>query len=1178
MSRLKGADLGLTAAILGISAPISTIGFGLPVTTGRAAGDLHYDQYSQRQYELVSNSGTLSWVVSSGSVNTAGTPLPTFSGRIAGDHHFETSVGKDYVITGTAGTSFSDTFTGTNGTNVIGRTTETGGLVWAGSNTTIQNNRAYNGGSGYCFVNVGAGDHTIVVKSQDQYSLGTICRSSTGQVNNDGYAVTGSNSQGSVSLSLVRNGAQVGTATLANPGTDFTTTLSKVGNLITAKVVNSAGASVTMTYTDSSPLTGPYVGFYSNSGYSIDSISGGNTGNLAWNLSQPASAGASSTTGFGLPTVTGRNDGDLHFDRLSNREYTLVSAAWVATAGPTSTSQAGLPTVTNRLPGDLAFDLSTGKQYVLTGTAGTSYSDDFSGTLSASYVNVSNSGAPGSGSMAISGGRLSEGNAGVRPTGLYRSLGTGVGHSVQADVVFPASLGNLFNLGVVVKANTPLAQGDGYAFVWTGSGGSYALQRNGTQVATYTDPGGSPANSTKTMALTATTAGVVTAYLNGGQVMTYTDASPLNFQYAGVEMNDNIANDAFFDNLFLGALGTLAWSLTQPAAPQSTTGAGLPTTSGRNNGDLHYDTVGQREYVLSNGAWSVSSGAVNTVGAGLPTFIGRAPGDHHYNTTAAKDYVVTGTPGASASDTFARADGTLAGSTTEVGAKTWVNETANGAGVNSRILSGKAMKASGGGQSGINFFDTGVAGSKTVVADITMPAGAGSQLLFINATTANASTHTAYIFNFNKTSVSILRSNGGSNTVIGSTYFYGTALNAGDTATYAVSVDMSGATTAFTVTRNGVVLRTDTDASPGATATGTFVGFQVQDNTAIPGDLAALDNFAAQAFGTLAWTVSQPASDPNVMIYKSGWNSGLTYTQGQVVSRAYRLYLATATSTGVDPQTSVLVTTANIGANGTTAGSYVGNMVAQSFTVTQSITVSAIQFFVNGGSYTGGKIVGIAQALGTTPNNTTFLGSGLSSAQASGGWQTVTLNTPVVLVAGTTYWAISEETFVGTATNPTYSGVVASSTTVNYATSGSGAWTLGNAFVALFRLDGQTSVLPWQKIGITEDREAVNTVSTSGATQTIPDPNVQSLSRITLTANLTLTFPPAANQGGKSFTVVLVQDATGGRTVTWPGNIVWPGGAAPTMTATALKGDVYTFMCTDDTTGLWVGFVAGQNY
>ena len=82
-----------------------------------------------------------------------------------------------------------------------------------------------------------------------------------------------------------------------------------------------------------------------------------------------------------------------------------------------------------------------------------------------------------------------------------------------------------------------------------------------------------------------------------------------------------------------------------------------------------------------------------------------------------------------------------------------------------------------------------------------------------------------------------------------------------------------------------------------------------------------------------------------------------------------------------------------------------------------------------------------------------------------------------------------------------------------------------------------------------------------------------SLQILTLTGTCTYTFPtPTA---GKSFTLLQKQDGTGSRTVTWPSSVKWPSSTAPTITATASKGDKFVF--TADGT-YWWGSVAGQNY
>lgn len=104
--------------------------------------------------------------------------------------------------------------------------------------------------------------------------------------------------------------------------------------------------------------------------------------------------------------------------------------------------------------------------------------------------------------------------------------------------------------------------------------------------------------------------------------------------------------------------------------------------------------------------------------------------------------------------------------------------------------------------------------------------------------------------------------------------------------------------------------------------------------------------------------------------------------------------------------------------------------------------------------------------------------------------------------------------------------------------------------------------------GYTEESNSAN----SGTAYTIDLAN-GSVQIITLTGNVTFTFPSVA--AGKSFTLILKQDATGGRTVTWPSSAKWPGGTAPTITSTASKRDTIAFVAEGSD---WLGHVGGQNF
>ncbi len=99
----------------------------------------------------------------------------------------------------------------------------------------------------------------------------------------------------------------------------------------------------------------------------------------------------------------------------------------------------------------------------------------------------------------------------------------------------------------------------------------------------------------------------------------------------------------------------------------------------------------------------------------------------------------------------------------------------------------------------------------------------------------------------------------------------------------------------------------------------------------------------------------------------------------------------------------------------------------------------------------------------------------------------------------------------------------------------------------------------------------------SGSTDTIDltDGNVHN---VTLTANCTFTFsnPPASGTSG-SFTLFLNQDGTGSRTATWPSEVKWAGGTAPTLTTTASRTDILVFTTIDAGT-IWYGAVSGQDF
>lgn len=97
----------------------------------------------------------------------------------------------------------------------------------------------------------------------------------------------------------------------------------------------------------------------------------------------------------------------------------------------------------------------------------------------------------------------------------------------------------------------------------------------------------------------------------------------------------------------------------------------------------------------------------------------------------------------------------------------------------------------------------------------------------------------------------------------------------------------------------------------------------------------------------------------------------------------------------------------------------------------------------------------------------------------------------------------------------------------------------------------------------------VITTTASGTTLTL-DLSSGNWFDVTLTGDCTLAFsnPPASGRGYQ-WTIVLRQDSTGSRTVTWPGSVSWQdtdgtdGGAAPTLYTAATAQDVIVITTLD---------------
>ncbi len=108
--------------------------------------------------------------------------------------------------------------------------------------------------------------------------------------------------------------------------------------------------------------------------------------------------------------------------------------------------------------------------------------------------------------------------------------------------------------------------------------------------------------------------------------------------------------------------------------------------------------------------------------------------------------------------------------------------------------------------------------------------------------------------------------------------------------------------------------------------------------------------------------------------------------------------------------------------------------------------------------------------------------------------------------------------------------------------------------------------------------ETSTTPTVSAGTLTL-DLETGNVFEVTVTENVTtLTFanPPASGRAG-SCTLILRQDATGGRTLVWPGSVRWPAGDPPAISAAANAADVFAFV-TRDGGATWYGFLGGKDF
>ena len=132
------------------------------------------------------------------------------------------------------------------------------------------------------------------------------------------------------------------------------------------------------------------------------------------------------------------------------------------------------------------------------------------------------------------------------------------------------------------------------------------------------------------------------------------------------------------------------------------------------------------------------------------------------------------------------------------------------------------------------------------------------------------------------------------------------------------------------------------------------------------------------------------------------------------------------------------------------------------------------------------------------------------------------------------------------------------------------AWNTGTAKWNNTTLTGKAA------LAINGGVETVSALGSGTGTRAINLANGNVVSA-TLAGNTTFTFAGATAGAACSFGLYLTQDATGGRTVTWPSSVRWSGGTEPTLSTGANAIDILVFETINGGT-TWFGSLVGTNF
>lgn len=561
----------------------STEGAGLPATAFRVVGDRHYDSTAKLDYVLRLVSGTLTWVRTTPEIptisslgaakSTIGAGLPGFSGRLNGDLHYNETDKKEYVLTGSPGPSATDTFSRTG--DLGGTTTETGGLSWVtyDNGTGAINNAVWvtNGSQAVkaasasnnssALLDVGAGDIDFTITLTKGNNDVSIAIHETAYDSNVGYRI-----RMRENFTELYNGATY----LGDFGANAVGSTRKYRIVRQGTVVHYYRDDVLLTSATAAASSGTRVRIAdaASSGPmpAFDDLSVKNLGTLAWTSTDEH--------------VASHAHGDL-----ASADHTHPTTRYAV-----STLGAGLPTFSGRVNGDLHYNTTDKKEYVHTGSSAGEYQD--------TYTRADATGVAAIGPTEVGGGTYSGVNgdpSSIVSNRLRLTVGGGGGTS---GVSLPGFTGNadlsvLVTMGnpgseVAVKA-TAGTRGTGYRILGNktqpNSGAAHldwTVYKDGTSLATGRIAHG--ADDPRVWRIVAVD-GQVEFYIGGLLLHAFTDATPLTT--SGIHLLSFQNTIAEFDDLKYTALGTLKWQSTDEfVAPHTHTNITASATAFTPTGTL----------------------------------------------------------------------------------------------------------------------------------------------------------------------------------------------------------------------------------------------------------------------------------------------------------------------------------------------------------------------------------------------------------------------------------------------------------------------------------------------------------------------------------------------------------------------------------------------------------------